>query len=243
MKATRQAVGPEAPSRRSERFWSELVSSVLDLYREIRDALSEAMFYQIYGSLFAVYLADQQETAHKGPERVSEARELPFVKEALESMTEGGYPEAVARVFALLACHGRPLPLAQLHLKRALAEGHTDLLPETSREQQRRIRGAQEIIVRYEPERALQTLPQLLGNPADLQRLLTLLDRVLTRENLERLNPGAEQISMLEKIRGILREIQPAGRPPHRGSTPKCARIPQRNGGGKRYGISHQRHL
>jgi hypothetical protein len=72
VKATRQALGAEAPTRQGEWFLSELVSSVLDFHREIHDALSEAMFYQTYGGLFALYLADQQEAVGFGSERVAE---------------------------------------------------------------------------------------------------------------------------------------------------------------------------
>ena len=35
---------------------SELMSASLDYYRDVRDALSEAAFFQIYGNLFGVYL-------------------------------------------------------------------------------------------------------------------------------------------------------------------------------------------
>ena len=45
-----------------------------------------------------------------------------------------------------------------------------------SEEQRRRIRGEQDIIVRYEPDRALVTLPRLLTRRGDRARLLTLLD-------------------------------------------------------------------
>jgi hypothetical protein len=166
------------------------------------------------------------------------------VKEALESLAQGGYPEAVARTFALLARSGEPLPLAQLHLKRELAEKFAHLIPKTSREEQRRIRGEQEIIVRYEPERALETLPQLLRRSADRKRLTALLDAVLTDENLKQVNfkLTPQQTATYEKIRKML-SAQPATAA-SRGRTPaKRWKTPQRAEGGKRYGIPHERHV
>jgi len=237
VKAQRQALPPDHPSRQSEKFMSECVSSALDFYREIRDALSEAMFFEIYGGLFETYFS-AQEMVEKEPNGVANPRDLPFVKQALESMAEGGYPEAVARVFALLSLTGKPLPLTQLHLKRELAEKFAELLPKTPHEEQRRIRGEQEIIVRYEPERAMETLRQLLLNPADQRRLNALLDAVLTQETLEQVKPTPEQISMLEDIREILETERQTASPRSAAPADRC-KTPQRTKGEKRYGIPH----
>jgi pimeloyl-ACP methyl ester carboxylesterase len=240
VKAGRQALAPEAPSRRSERFMSECVSGALDFYREMRDALSEAMFYQTYAGLLTLYGANRHGAAAPP---VPEPRELPFVKEALDSMAEGGYPEAVARVFALLSRHGRPIHLTQLDLKRELSGKYANLLPDMPRDQQRRIRGEQEIIVRYEPARALETLPQLLKTAADRERLNALFAGVLTQENLEQFSASREQFTMFENIRKILMENKAAKGPTSAIKTSERRRTPQRAGRGKRHGITHQRHV
>ncbi len=133
-------------------------------------------------------------------ERIAEPRELPFVKEALASIEEGGYPEALARVGALLARRGAPLPLARLALKQELIGEYGDLLPDVTPDQWRRIRGEQDIIVRYEPERAIAALPILLRDPADRERLITLARRLLADERMQRAKPSSEQIAMLENI-------------------------------------------
>src|SRR5262249_12549931 len=153
---------------------SELVSASLDFYRGMRDAVSEMQFYQIYGSIFSFYLADKEQESEPLQEEVSEKNSEAFRQQALASIAKGGYPEALARVFALLERHGVPLPLARVQLKHELAAKFADLLPETSMEEQRRIRGLQDLIVRYAPERAMSTLPQLLAKPADRNRLRTL---------------------------------------------------------------------
>jgi pimeloyl-ACP methyl ester carboxylesterase len=202
VKSQRQALGPESPFRRAEGLLSECVSSAWDFYRDLRDALNGALFYEIYGALFGIYIAEQQPIEE--PETAADPRDLPSVKEALESITEGGYAEAVARIFALLARQGKPLPLAQLHLARQLAEKYAHLLPQASWEERRRVRGEQEIIVRYHPERALETLPLLLRKPADRERLRTLLNAAFAEEDLKDFEPTPEQIAMLETIRATL---------------------------------------
>ena len=202
IKSCRQAVGQETPFRQTERLLSECVSSGLDFYSGIRDAISESLFFETYGSLFEFYLAGRQEEREREP--IADHRELPFVKEALASISEGGYAEAVARVFALLSERGKPLPLTQLRLTQELAEKYAHLLPQNSPEQTRRVRGEQEIIVRYEFKRALETLPHLVRYSGSRARMITLLDAVLTEVCLGQIKPTPEQISIFDKIRRVL---------------------------------------
>jgi hypothetical protein len=190
---------------------SEWLSASLDFYRDLRDAISEALFYQIYGGLFSLYLADRHESEER--QEPVEARQLPVVKAALASISKGGYPEAVARVFALLAHDDVQFPLERLHLKYELAQEFAHLLPDMARDQQRRIRGEQDIIVRYEPACALETLPLLLSKPADRTRLRVLLERLLTHKGVAQLKPP-EQVAMLKQIHKLLTQKAPTAPPP-----------------------------
>ena len=92
---------------------------------------------------------------------------------------------------------------------------YRDLLPEVSPEQRRRIRGKQEIICRHEPEKAISTLPQLLSNPNDRSRFLSLLGAILKdpKINMTGSGPTPEQIAMLKRIREVLpdKEMTAAG--------------------------------
>jgi len=240
VRSHRQVLRPESPSRQTERFLSECVSSALDFYREVRDAISEALFYEIYGPMFGACLAIDEGARQRGA--IAAQRELPFVKEALASIKEGGYPEAVARVFALLLEHGKPLPLRELELGWAFEEKYARLLPRISRERERRLRGEQEIIVRYEPERALKALPHLLRRSNDRERLLELMEAVFTETKLGKIKPTPEQISRFERIRRTLKTRQEPSR--HRDIVENGRRnAPWQTHRGKKYGITHQRHL
>jgi pimeloyl-ACP methyl ester carboxylesterase len=222
VKAHRKPLGPEAPLRQLEAVGSELISASLDCYREVRDAVSEALFYQTYGNLFSLYLADQQRaTTRKG---AIEARQLPIVNTALADIAKGGYPEALGRVLALLARHDVPLPLSQLELIQEIAEDFADLLPRQTREQERRIRGEQDIIVLYEPARALETLPLLVAKRADRARLRRFLDRLLAYPRLAHFNPTPKQLALVKRIREMLSERAQAPRVSTRKSVkPKAA--------------------
>lgn len=203
VRAQRQATPPDQPFRKMEQMTASLISASLDFYRDLRDALSEALFFQVYGHLFIFTLEGQRPaTAAESP--VTDPRELPFVREALSAISAGGYPEALARVAALLARRGQPIPLSRMDLKEELIHEYHDLLPDLPRDRMRRLRGEQEIIVGYEPERALATLPQLLLDPADRKKLLTLVDRVLSDRRISAELVTPEQRLMFKRLAGIL---------------------------------------
>jgi pimeloyl-ACP methyl ester carboxylesterase len=203
VKAQRKPIAPDSLSRRVERYTSEAISASLDYYRELRDATSEAAFFQTYGNAFSLYFAGAQEHEPVA-EATVDARDLPVVQDALGSIGEGGFPEALTRTASLLARKGAPLPLENIALKRELIDDYRDLLPDLPQDQWRHIRGAQDIIVRYAPEQALATIPALLSDPADRERLLTVLERILTDKRLSRAQPSAEQRAMLARVADVL---------------------------------------
>ena len=211
VKARRKAVAADDPTRKVEKMMSELVSASLDFYRATRDAISEAAFFQTYGSLFSFYLADKYEAEERAAESTTDPRELPFVKDALASISEGGYAEAFARVAFLLMRKGN-VPLSQLVMKQELINDYSDLLPSLPLDQWRRIRGEQEIIARYEPDQAIETLPELLRERADRERLITLLERLLADRRVQQSKPTPEQMAMLERIRSVLNARPSGGR-------------------------------
>jgi pimeloyl-ACP methyl ester carboxylesterase len=200
VKAQRTPAAADNPLCKVERTMSEAFSASLDYYREVRDAASEALFFQTYGNVFSLYLADKHAAEEKEAAAKVDPRDLPFVRSALAAIEEGGYAEALARVGYLLARKGEPLLLSRLELKQELQKDYRHLLPDMKPDEWRRVRGEQEIIARYEPERALATLPKLLADPADRERLVTLARALLGDERMRRAEPSTEQLDMLRTI-------------------------------------------
>jgi pimeloyl-ACP methyl ester carboxylesterase len=208
IRSQRQSVGKDNAALQVEKAASAAISASLDYYRATRDAASEAAFFLVYGNVFSLYVADKREVEASRADRIAEPRELPYVKEALASLAEGGYPEALARVACLLARKGEPMLLSRLQMKQELMTEYRELLPALPPDQWRRIRGEQEIIVRYEPEQALATLPRLLADPHDREKLVTLVRRLLADERVQAGRPSTEQLAMVEMI-GETLEILP----------------------------------
>ncbi len=201
-----------------EKISSELISASLDYYRAIRDAATEATFFAIYANMYSTYLAEKEQAEQSAEKVAGEPRELAFVKDALTSIADGGYAEAFARVAYMLSRRGEPLLLHRLEMRAELAETYAEYLPDVPIDEWRRVRGEQEIIVRYELEQALRTLPDLLSGRADRKRLLTLLDKLMADERVQNAQPTVEQLAMLERIRGVLTG-QPKGHHPVRERT------------------------
>jgi hypothetical protein len=207
VKAQRQALGPDDPARRTEKMMSELVSASLDLYRGMRDAASEAQFFLTYGNMFSLYLADKHE-AEELAAPVTDAREIPYVKDALASIAEGGYNEAFARIAYLITRRG-DLPLSRVVMRQEMMKEYSEFLPELPLDQWRRVRGEQEIIARYEPDQAIATLPVLLAEQPDRERMLALLNKVMADKKVQAQQPTDDQIATVERIRAVL--SQPPG--------------------------------
>jgi hypothetical protein len=210
VRAQRRPADKDNAALKMEKIGAAAISASLEYYRAMRDAASEAQFFQTYGNVFSLYIADKSE-AEASAAPVAEGRDLPFVKEALASIAEGGYPEALARVACLLARKGEPLMLSRLQMKQQLIKEYGDLLPKMSPDEWRRVRGEQEIIVRYEPERALATLPELLKNPGDRERLATLGRALMGDERVQ--SRSDEQLAMIERIGTTLKGGRAGGGP------------------------------
>jgi hypothetical protein len=176
---------------------------VLDHYRAVRDALAEAAFFTIYGNLYVGYLAEQTASESNAAESARDPRERPQVRQALARMTEGGYPEAFARVGFLLAGTDDPIPLSLLTTAQDLIKDYADLMPGLPMDEWRRIRGEQEIMVRYDRERAIETLPRLLKD-AEREHLLALIERVVNDKRVLERPPTPQQAAMLQRVRGAL---------------------------------------
>jgi len=198
VKAQRQALAPDDPARKLEKLYAELTSASLDYYRAVRDALSEAAFFQMYGNLFAL------DAGAHGAARPPDTSGKALVDAALASGAHGGYPEALARVAVLLARKGEVLPLSRVEMKQQLMHDYAEFLPDLPRDQARRMRGEQELIVRHDPDRALSQLPKLLAQSADRTRLLTFLERLLADRRVLEAEPSPEQLAMLRRIRTVL---------------------------------------
>ena len=206
VRAQRVPIDPQSQLRQLEGSASEVVSASLDYWRDVRDAVGEAAFYQVYGSLFNLQAPGR---------RSSDARPgaASVVARILERIGEGGYAEAVGRVAALLRTAGATVPLSAVEARHAFVMQNLELLPKIELADLRRIEGEQEIMVREARGRALETLPALVRDPADAARLRLFLERAVAFRDDGALWLNDEQRALAGRILEALAAPVPPLRP------------------------------
>lgn len=184
------------PFRKTELTYAKTVSASLNLYRDLRDAWYEYLFYHVYSPMMTLGMVeDQKEFAY---ETTADCMDIALVREALGADEKGGYPEAIVRIRALIGQGAKEIPLSSIEMTRGIV-ARDKVLSKLSDEQFRQIRSRQAIIVDLEPERALETLPKLLAQPADRKRALQILNVVSRTMDLTE-----KQAQTLLKIRSVL---------------------------------------
>ncbi len=201
IRAQRRPLGHDHPWRMIEAAASDIISGSLDFQRDITNALNECLFFHTYGNLFALTNTDASDSAE---DTAIDPRDLPAVRTALARLNEGRYAEAAARIGFLLHRHGAPMPLSRLELRAELAADLAPLMPSGTADELRRIRGEQEIIVCFEPERAIASLPTLLQRTEDRERMLALLDALTHDPRVRAVQLTPDQHRMIRKILDVI---------------------------------------
>jgi pimeloyl-ACP methyl ester carboxylesterase len=183
--------------RRAELLASEYVNAALDLYRDLRDAASEAAFFEVYGNLLSLSMADQRAVIRR--QTPFDARALPAVRQVLDEIDQGGLPEAIIRTGILVVkAGGGKRRLAQMEHTRALLQP-TGVLRDIDEDHFRRLLHEETLVVEFEPKLAKASLPKLIHNASDRQKLNEIFDWLETEAGLD-----ARQQALLADLRKLV---------------------------------------
>ncbi|MFO1302500.1 MAG: DUF3141 domain-containing protein [Burkholderiales bacterium] len=183
VRAQRRPRGEGNDNLALEKLVSEQIVAVLDLYRDLRDAAAEAAFFEVFGNMMSLQMADEREAMRS--RRKFDPRTIPGVREVLDTLEEGSAVEGLARMAMLISKAGRGHHrLSQMQKTRELLspEGEIAHLSEDAR---RRLLQEETIVVEFEPERAKRSLPKLLRTAADRRRAHALLEWTEQQPGLE----------------------------------------------------------
>lgn len=189
----------------TERMAAAGIMAGWDLYRQMRDAAVENLFFTVYGTMSALAPAGEVQTSGLA----AGAPRAP--SEAMDRISEGGFTEAAVRAGLLVSRRGRGARRLSTFKRIRDAVGRDvgllDLPAETAADVVRR----QSAVVEQAPDRAMATLPDLLRTAEERRRLLGILDRLADRLDLE-----PEQRAMLPRFHDLLApapEAVPAAKP------------------------------
>jgi len=197
VKANRRPRDRDNDNVKVEALFSEYVNACLDLYRDLRDATSEAAFFEVYGNMLSLQMADEREEIRRKGK--FDPRTIPAVREVLDTLEEGSAIEGLARIAMLISKAGSGhRRLSQMQKTRELLSPEGEIA-HLSEDERRRLLQEETIVVEFEPERAKRSLPKLLRTAADRRRAHALLE--WTEEQ-----PGLEepQRRLAAELRGLL---------------------------------------
>lgn len=194
----RQEVSDDNPFLRMERLNADLVEHAFDLFRDTRDALTEMVFHTLYGTPWMRAVAEQEL-----PSLVShEILEFPEVKQAIANAGQGGYKEAIIRMLLLIARARGAVRRDRLERSNNMIHSRPPFDTMTAEERADLIY-QQTLIVKFAPEEAMASLPQLLKDDVERYRAINVvLDIAGPVEDMD-----PQTITMFKRLQTILRTL------------------------------------
>ncbi len=195
--ANRKPRAADNAGLRYESLQSAAITAGLDLYRDLRDASFEAAFYEVYGNLFSLEMADERADFKR--KQKFDPRGLPAVREVLDTIEHGSPVEGLVRIAMLISKAGQGMHrLSQMQRTRDILAPESGIAHLTE-DEQRRLLQEETIVVEFEPLRAKRSLPKVLRTRAERRRAHRLLDAVATASHLDE-----RQRTLVGEIRAML---------------------------------------
>jgi len=156
-------IARDNPFLAAERLWADVVEQALDFARDIRDSCYELAFLAIYGLPFLHWIGRAHDYHRTFPSH-SELRYLPQVQAILFNLERGGFAEAVIRMLIILAGTRQAIRRDRLD-RSSRVLGCDEPFASLGPERRATLIHEQTVIVEFERERAIETLPALLTTP------------------------------------------------------------------------------
>ena len=196
--AERKAADANNPFLFAEKLWAASIENSLDAYRDFRDAMYELTFLSIYSSPTMLRLGEKFafERTLKDPKQL---RYLPEVQTVLLNVDRGGFEEAVIRMLIMMAESRATVRRDRLE-RSAKVLGHDEPFASLGSEKRAAIIHEQSLIVEFEPQRALATLPDLLSDQGERWRAIQVVEFIAGA--IEEMEPST--IQLLQRFHSAL---------------------------------------
>ncbi|MEL6919666.1 MAG: DUF3141 domain-containing protein [Pseudomonadota bacterium] len=170
-------LSPDNPFVMMEKAAAANIEMSLNLWRDMRAVASEAMFIAMYANPLALWYG-KPKAKSRTLKRPEELRTLDAVQAALDRISLGGTQEAIVRMLVLLANTRGDVRSDRLSRSSEVLNDNP-LFAEIDPISRSRMIHEQTVIAQFEPEPALQTLPQLLPMTAERKKALELVEYIV----------------------------------------------------------------
>lgn len=199
VKEEREPALADNPFVQAEQVFAALFEQSIDFFRDVRDAMYENAFFSMWATPWASTFG-QPNLPGRTLKNEAELRALPEVQTALHHLSQGGFAEAVIRMLILLAD-------SRGEVRRDRLERAGQVLTEDepfrslSTDRKRQIIDEQTLVVQFEREAAILTLPDLLRSTED--RKLAAAVAQYVPGSIDEMSPGT--LEMLQRFRHVLK--------------------------------------
>lgn len=169
----RKPASKDNPFIMAEKVSSELIEAQLNMYRSMRDSMTETSFFSIYTSPWIKAIISPKDSGLP-KHSIVDVRQLPEVHHVLANIDQGGLAEGVVRILHLLNDARGYVRRTRLE-RELIALGHSKLFPDMDHEEIVKIVHQQALIVDFEPKLAIDSLPILLNSVDSQNKALKLV--------------------------------------------------------------------
>ncbi|WP_254439156.1 DUF3141 domain-containing protein [Ruegeria arenilitoris] len=196
----RAPVSDSNPFVQAERLWARMVEQQMDFVRDARDALYEMTFLSLWTNPLAVDFGKPQAIG-RTLKSETELRALPEVEMALAHMSSGGFVEAVVRMLVLMADSRGNVRRDRLE-RSATVMTQDEPFKSLTMDERTRIIHEQTLIVTFERDKAIATLPDLLPNKKDREQAVKVVQFIPGK--IEEMAPDTlELLQQFHKVLGL----------------------------------------
>lgn len=172
VRTERQAAAADNPLRQFERYSAKLVQNWWDGVRDAQDFLLEWNFHCLWAAP-PVQALGQRMSPSVSAAPQDDLRTLTEVQDALDRMELGGFPAGVVRMLIFLAQSRKEVRRSRLERSEQMLNVTEPFASMPAKHRTRLIHG-ESLIVGFEPEAAMATLPTLIQSPEERRRALAM---------------------------------------------------------------------
>ncbi len=194
----RKPAAPENPFLELEKITADWIEQVMDYGRDVRDAWYELTFFSLWSGPLAAWFG-RKNAAHRTLVNPECLKSLPEVEAALAHIKQGSLAEAVVRMLILLVDSNQSFR-AEILDRWAQVFKHDEPFKGLTVDQRHRLLHEQSLIVTFDKQEAINTLPDLLPLKKDRMQAVDLIRRIAGEVQ----RPTPELFEMVDELCDIL---------------------------------------